>query len=85
MMRAIAGEAFYFLLPFIAFALYLLILKRNPLKWAAWSEQTIWLVISGLALVVAALVVTGITADREQGAFRPTHVEHGQVVPGQFR
>jgi hypothetical protein len=85
MMRAFAGEAFLFFLPFIAFAVYLVALKRNPLVWAAWSETTLWLVISGLALVVGALVLTGVRADREQGAFRPTHIENGRVVPGEFR
>jgi hypothetical protein len=85
MIRAFAGEALLFLLPFIAFALYLLAVKRNPLKWAAWSEQTWWLVIAGLSAVIASLIVTGITADRMQGSFRPTHVEDGRVVPGEFR
>jgi steroid 5-alpha reductase family enzyme len=85
MMRAFAGEALFFFLPFIAFALYLVALKRNPLAWAAWSDMTLWLVIGGLVLVVVALLFTGAVADREQGAFRPTHVENGRVVPGEFR
>ena len=85
MIRAFVEELLLFLLPFGAFALYLVIRKRNPLLWASWSDQTAWLVISGLGLVILTLLVAGITADRKQGAFQPTHVEDGRVVPGQFR
>jgi heme/copper-type cytochrome/quinol oxidase subunit 1 len=75
----------YFLLPFAVFAIYLLILRRNPLLFSSWSNEAVWLVIAGLVCVVLALLVTGFTADRNTGAFQPTHVEDGRVVPGQFR
>ena len=85
MIRAIFGEALLFLLPFAVFALFLILTRRNPLRLAAWSDSTLWLVIGGLACVVIALVITGITAKRELGAFEPTRVENGRVVPGRFR
>jgi Family of unknown function (DUF6111) len=85
MTRAIFGEALLFFLPFVAFALYLLTRKRSPLAWAHWSDQTAWLVMAGLGLVIGALVVTGITAERHGGAFEPTRSENGRVIPGQFR
>ena len=85
MTRAILGEALLFFVPFAAFAAYLLIRRRNLLAWSSWSEQTFWLVISGLALAILALVITGITADGSKGAFQPTRLENGRVVPGQFR
>jgi Family of unknown function (DUF6111) len=85
MTRAIFGEALLFFLPFAAFAIYLLVRRRNPFAWIHWSDQTLWLVIAGLGCVIAALIVTGITADRETGAFQPTRSENGRIVPGQFR
>ena len=85
MMRAIFGEALLFLLPFAAFAVYLVIMRRNPLRWSSWSDQTAWLVIAGFACTILALLVTGLTAERHQGGFEPTHVENGRVVPGRFR
>ena len=85
MIRAIFGEALLFLLPFAVFALFLILTRRNPLRLAAWSDSTLWLVIAGLACVVIALVITGITSKREMGAFEPTRVENGRVVPGRFR
>ena len=85
MTRAIFGEALLFLLPFGVFAVYLVLRRRNPLAWAAWSDQVNWLVIAGLACVILALLYTGITAERREGPYQPTHMEKGRVVPGRFR
>ena len=85
MTRAIFGEALLFFLPFAAFALYLLVRRRNPFAWTHWSEQTLRLVIAGLVCVILAFVFTGLTADRQTGAFQPTRSENGRIVPGQFK
>jgi hypothetical protein len=85
MIRVIFGEALLFFLPFALFALFLILRRRNPFQLAAWSDSTVWLVIAGLVCVVIALVVTGITSERQTGAFVPPHMEDGRLVPGQFR
>lgn len=85
MLRAIFGEALLFVLPFVLFGVYLVLRRRNPLQWAAWSDQATWLVIAGLGLAAGALLITGLVADRQTGPFEPTHIENGRVVPGQFR
>ena len=85
MIRAIFGEALLFLIPFALFALFLILNRRNPLRLAAWSDATLWLVIAGLVCVVVSLVIGGLMAERQTGAFEPPHVENGRVVPGQFR
>ena len=85
MIRAIFGEALVFLLPFAAFALFLLLRRQNPFKPAAWSDSAVWLVIVGLASVVIALLITGLTSERQTGAFEPPQLEDGRLVPGQFR
>lgn len=85
MIRALLEEALLFLLPFALFAAYLVLRRRNPMLWSSWSGQTSWLVIVGLALAVGSLVIAGVFAERQTGAFVPTHVENGRVVPGQFR
>ena len=85
MIRAIVEEALLFLLPFALFALYLVIRRKNPMSRAAWGGQMTWLMIAGLVCVVAVLVATALTAERQTGAFEPTHMENGQLVPGQFR
>jgi hypothetical protein len=85
MIRMVFGEALLFFLPFALFALFLILRRRNPFRVAAWSESTAWLVIAGLVCVVLAFLYTGITAERQTGAFEPPHLENGRVVPGQFR
>ncbi len=85
MIRAIFGEALLFFLPFAVFALFLILKRRNPLRLAAWRDSALWLVIAGLACVILAFIVTGITSERQTGAFVPPHLENGRVVPGQFK
>jgi Mn2+/Fe2+ NRAMP family transporter len=85
MIRAFVEEALLFLLPFALFALYLVLRRRNPMSRAAWGGQMTWLVITGLACVVLALLATALMAERKSGAFEPTHMENGRLVPGQFR
>ncbi len=85
MIRAVFEEALLFSLPFVAFALYLALRRRNPFRLAHWSDQTSWLAIAGLALAVLVLLIGGLTAERQTGAFQPPHMEDGRLVPGQFR
>jgi hypothetical protein len=85
MIRVVLEQVLLFLLPFALFAAYLVVRRRNPFALSTWSKQTFWLVVAGLACVIGALLFTGITADRQIGAFEPTHVEDGRVVPGRFR
>jgi hypothetical protein len=85
MMRAYLQEMVLFLLPFVLFAAYLVIRRRNALAWSSWSDQSLWLAIAGLAMVIASLIVTGLMTEHQTGAFVPTHMENGQVVPGQFQ
>jgi hypothetical protein len=83
--RAILAEALLFFLPFAIFAMYLIARRKKVFDWRSWSDQALWLVIAGIAIAILALIYTGVTAERHGGAFVPTHVRDGQVVPGQFR
>jgi hypothetical protein len=84
MTRAIIQELVLFLLPFIAYAAYLLIRRRNPMLWSSWSAQSIWLIMAGLAIVIVSLVAGGLLADRQTGAYVPSRMENGRIVPGHF-
>lgn len=85
MIRAVALEAALFLLPFALFALLLVFQRKNPFRWAAWSDRAVGLVCAGLAVVIVSFLYGGITAERRSGPFEPTHVENGRVVPGRFQ
>ena len=85
MLRAVIEEVLLFVLPFCAFAAYLVIKRRNPLDVAHWSPHLFRLAVAGLALVIAILVIEGLVMKRERGASEPPHVENGVLVPGRFR
>ncbi len=85
MIRAVSSEALLFFVPFALIAFYLLLRQRNPLKLAAWSDATAWLVIAGLVCAIGGLLFTALTAERRAGAFEPAHMENGQLVPGRFK
>ncbi len=85
MTRAFLQGLVLFLLPFVLFGAYLMILRRNALAWSSWSKQSFWLAIAGLVMVILSLVATGLLSEHQTGAFVPTHIENGRVVPGQFQ
>lgn len=85
MTRAVFEALVLFLSPFVLFAIYLSLLRRNPFTRHAWSGHIPWLVIAGLIVAIIGFVVIGLTADRNQGAYVPAHLEDGVLVPGQFK
>jgi len=84
MTRAVVQGLVLFLLPFVLFAAYLVIRRRNPLTWAHWNDQSLWLTIAGLSFVVLSLVAAGLMDERQTGTYVPTRVENGRVIPGHF-
>jgi len=83
--RAFLQGLVLFFLPFVLFGLYLVARRRNALLWSSWSDQSLWLAIAGVVMVIASLIGTGLMTERNTGAFVPTHIENGRVVPGQFQ
>ncbi len=84
MFRRILEDLVLFALPFAAFALLLLALRRNPLEREHWEPQWVRLILAGLFLVIASLVMTGLTAERHAEGYQPPHLENGRLVPGHF-
>lgn len=85
MTRAVVQGLVLFLLPFVLFGIYLVIRRRNPLLWSHWSSQSVWLTIAGLSFVVISLIAAGLLEERQTGAYVPTRIENGRVVPGHFQ
>ena len=85
MTRVILTEGLLFLLPFVAFALLLLLQRRRVLDIEHWSGPAAWLTGAGLVLVLASFLYQGFLADRPESGFEPAHMENGQLVPGRFK
>ena len=86
MIRVIVEAIALFLVPFAAFAVFLLLRRRNPASVDAWTAGTAAnLALAGLALAALMIFVFGVFEERPKGAYVPAHVENGRVVPGRFK
>lgn len=85
MWRALLEPAAFFVAPFVAYVVYLLVRCRHPLKPVHWpGSAVVSLTIAGLLIAVAGMLWFGFGARRQTGAYVPAHVENGRVVPGHF-
>jgi NADH:ubiquinone oxidoreductase subunit 5 (subunit L)/multisubunit Na+/H+ antiporter MnhA subunit len=74
-----------FLLPFIVFALLLLIQRKRILDIEHWRGPLPWLVIMGLVLTVMSLLYVGFFGERQTGEYVPPHLENGILIKGKFK
>ncbi len=85
MLRNLIEEILLFLLPFAAFASWLIVTKRNPLDFDHWTGRRFLLTAIGLAFAIASFFYAFVTAERHSGSYEPAHIEDGRLVPGRFR
>ena len=84
MLRNLVEEFLLFILPFLAFATFLIIKRRNPLDVEHWRAHVFWLCVTGFIFAIISLIYAGVTAPRHFGSFEPPHIEDGRLVPGRF-
>ena len=86
MLRNFLFHVVPFLLPFIAYGLYLFATRRAREKGQAFDEAPwYWLLAAGLTLMVASLIaVWAFTGDPAGGEYVAPHVQDGKMVPGRF-
>lgn len=84
MARIIVELVAVFLIPFLAYAGFLIFQARNPSAARAILQSRALVIQSliGLIFVVLALLVFGLTDPRNTGAYRPAEFRDGQLVPG---
>ena len=88
MWRVILEPAAFFIAPFAAYAIYLVLRLRYPFALASWSRTTVSiLTLLGLAAAVVAVFGFGLIATQHQaqGPWIPPKWENGKVVPGHFQ
>lgn len=85
MAREVLEPLALFLVPFAAYALYLLLRARYPLEVEHWTGFRVSVMtLIGLAAAVLELVVLNLAAPRGHGAYVPAHEENGVLVPGRI-
>jgi hypothetical protein len=84
MIRPLLSEVGLFLLPFVAYALFLIASRTNVLAATSWPTQIVGgLVGAALALTVGALVMLANFSGAPPGStYTPAHMENGRLVPG---
>jgi hypothetical protein len=87
MVRPILTELALFLLPFIAYAVYLAVTRSDVLAPASWSiSRLAWLTIAALVLVIGSFVgIAQFSGSPPGSTYIPAHMENGRFVPGETR
>ncbi len=86
MIRALAEPLVFFMIPFGLYAGFLLAQLINPFTIDQWTRRVVLpLALVGAMFAVGSLVIYGLTAGGHEGAYRPAHIENGQVVPGRIQ
>ena len=86
MARLFAFNIFFFMLPFVGYAGYLLITQGSFRNISEWQMRTIaWLALGGSLLMVAALVYFLQFQPGEAGStYLPARFEDGKIIPGRL-
>ena len=84
MVRYIAIDLVFFLLPFAAYAAWLYFTRGSARNSNDWQVRTVaYLSLAGAGLlIVAILAFTSFSQAPPDGVYVPAHVEDGRIVPG---
>lgn len=85
MIRIVLTQILLFLLPFLCYALYLRLTKKESRRY--WIDAPrYWLVVAGF---VCSLIGFGVLAlinnNPTGGVYVPAHYENGKLIPGQIK
>lgn len=85
MWRAILEPAAFFIAPFVAYVLWLVLRRKYPFAVEHWTQGSLALLsLAGLFLSLAFILFLGLNVERKQGAYVPAHMENGKLVPGRM-
>jgi hypothetical protein len=84
MIRQVFSEIGIFLIPFIAYALFLILSRAKVFEAGSWPLHVVgYLALAALVLTVAALALLANSSGAPPGStYTPAHLEKGRLVPG---
>ncbi|SHM31584.1 DUF6111 family protein [Roseibium suaedae] len=86
MLRVVLSHVLLFLLPFMGYALWLWLQKKEQTS-EEWRKGPLrWLALAGIALVLVSLGLFASYREAPDGAeYIPSHMEDGVFVPGRYQ
>jgi hypothetical protein len=87
MLRPVLTEVALFLVPFVAYGIFLWSTRAGVLRADSWTlPRIMWLLIFALVLMIGSFVVLAQWGGAPPGStYVPAHSENGRFVPGQTR
>jgi Family of unknown function (DUF6111) len=84
MIRPVFTEVAIFLIPFVAYAVFLIATRSQLFDKTSWPLPVIgWLSAAALLLIIASFAVFAHFSGAPPGStYIPAHVENGRLVPG---
>jgi hypothetical protein len=84
MIRPVLTELAIFLIPFVAYALFLIATRSGVFVQSSWPAKLVAkLVLGSLLLVVISFILLAHFAGAPPGStYVPAHIENGKLVPG---
>jgi hypothetical protein len=87
MIRPVATELILFLVPFVAYAIFLWATEAGVLHPQSWPlGRVAWLTIAALVLMVGSFIVLAQWGgEPKNSVYVPAHIENGRLVPGTMK
>jgi Family of unknown function (DUF6111) len=84
MIRPVLTELGIFLIPFVAYALFLIATRSGVLASASWPVHLIAKLVLGslLLVVVSFILLAHFSGAPPNSTYIPAHIENGRLVPG---
>lgn len=84
MIRQALTEIGIFLIPFVAYALFLIATRSGLLTWSSWPVVIVGrLLLGSLLLVVLSLIMLAqFSGAPPNSTYVPAHIENGKLIPG---
>ncbi len=85
MIRMLLTHGLLFFVPFIAYAVWVMVVRKAKSDKRFRDGPLLWLSISGIALVIVSLVVLAESSHAPLGSqYRPAQMIDGEFVPGGY-
>jgi hypothetical protein len=84
MIRPVLTEVGIFLIPFVAYALYLFATRSGVLAKSSWPAHLVAKLVFGslLLVVISFIMLAHFSGAPPESTYVPAHIENGKFVPG---